>query len=306
MLIASKYEEIYAPEVRDFVHICDKVRPSRCTSLRLVVREADELVSIAGYFFFRLRWPNDFSAWPQAYSRDEIIKMEGTILNALDWQLGGATPWHFLLRFGKAGELDEKTKFTAQYIVERYLQEMKSVRHPPSQIAAAAVGLARRVNGKSAWVRASPSGALHVPAAARHSAVYCVHGRFIVDGFFIFLLGLGRQTAELQKYSQYSEQTLQPVSTELLEVAKRAPHSSLKAVHRKSVFSKKNSADSSMDSAASLLPALAGLVRCSWYMLAMGGRCMVLTGGIVRAIAGPSLWLFTSSKFLEVSKLPFA
>ena len=45
--------------------------------------------------------------------------MEGTILNALDWQLGGATPWHFLLRFAKAGELDEKSRFTAQYIVER-------------------------------------------------------------------------------------------------------------------------------------------------------------------------------------------
>ena len=93
-----------------------------------------------------------------------------------------------------------------------------------------------------------------------------------------FLLGLGRQTAELQKYSQYSEQTLQPVSTELLEVAKRAPHSSLKAVHRKSVLCtvvKKYSADSSMDSAASLLPELAGLVRCSWYMLAMGGWYMV-------------------------------
>jgi hypothetical protein len=32
MLIASKYEEIYAPEVRDFVHICDKVMFSTSAS----------------------------------------------------------------------------------------------------------------------------------------------------------------------------------------------------------------------------------------------------------------------------------
>jgi transcription initiation factor TFIIIB Brf1 subunit/transcription initiation factor TFIIB len=78
--------------------------------------------------------------------------MEGTILNTLDWQLGGATPWHFLQRFSKAGELDDKTKFTAQYIMERHMQEMKSVQHLPSQIAAGAVALARRMNRKSGWV----------------------------------------------------------------------------------------------------------------------------------------------------------
>ena len=32
MLLASKYEEIYAPEVRDFVYITDKVRQcARCS-----------------------------------------------------------------------------------------------------------------------------------------------------------------------------------------------------------------------------------------------------------------------------------
>jgi len=155
MLIASKYEEIYAPEVRDFVYISDK-----------------------------------------AYDRAQILKMEGTILNALDWQLGGATPWHFLLRFGKAGELDEKMKLTATYLMERYMQEMKSVQHLPSKIAAAAVGIARRVNGKSAW------------------------------------------SAELTNHSRYSEEQLQPIQHELLEFARHAPNSSLKAVYRKYSHSK--------------------------------------------------------------------
>jgi cyclin B len=155
MLIASKYEEIYAPEVRDFVYISDK-----------------------------------------AYDRAQILKMEGTILNALDWQLCGATPWHFMLRFNKAGELDEKMRLTANYLMERYLQEMKSVQHLPSKIAAAAVSIARAVHGKSAW---SP---------------------------------------ELSKHARYSEEQLQPIQHELLEFARHAPNSSLKAVYRKYSSSK--------------------------------------------------------------------
>jgi len=80
--------------------------------------------------------------------------------------------------------------------MERYMQEMKSVQHLPSKIAAAAVGIARRVNGKSAW------------------------------------------SAELTKHSRYSEEQLQPIQHELLEFARHAPNSSLKAVYRKYSHSK--------------------------------------------------------------------
>jgi len=150
MLVAAKYEEIYAPEVRDFVYISDK-----------------------------------------AYTREEIIAMEAKILNALDWDLCGATPWNFHHRFCSAGRLDEKTRLTAEYLMERYLQEIKSLHHLPSKVTAGAVSLALRLNGLPTW------------------------------------------NSDLAKYTRYSEDSLRAVQAELLDCAKRAPNSSLKAVFRK-------------------------------------------------------------------------
>jgi hypothetical protein len=80
--------------------------------------------------------------------------MEGKILNVLDWDLNGATACSFHARFCSAGQLDETTKLTAQYLMERYLQEFKSVAHLPSKIAAGAVSLALRINQSPSWVAA--------------------------------------------------------------------------------------------------------------------------------------------------------
>ena len=93
------------------------------------------------------------AARSQAYTREEIIAMEAKILNALDWDLCGATPWNFHHRFCSAGRLDEKTRLTAEYLMERYLQEIKSLHHLPSKVTAGAVSLALRLNGLPTWVR---------------------------------------------------------------------------------------------------------------------------------------------------------
>lgn len=60
MLIASKYEEIYAPEVRDFVYITDK-----------------------------------------AYTKEEILLMEQSILRNIDFNTTFCSPYRFLERFAK-------------------------------------------------------------------------------------------------------------------------------------------------------------------------------------------------------------
>ena len=60
MLIASKYEEIYAPEVRDFVYITDK-----------------------------------------AYTKDEILQMESSILSELDFNICTPSSYRFIERFTK-------------------------------------------------------------------------------------------------------------------------------------------------------------------------------------------------------------
>ena len=70
MLIASKYEEIYAPEVADFVYITDN-----------------------------------------AYSKNEILDMEVTILKTLDFNLGNPLCLHFLRRDSKAGNVSLLKEF---------------------------------------------------------------------------------------------------------------------------------------------------------------------------------------------------
>merc|ERR1712216_578606 len=57
MLLAAKHEEIYPPEIKDFVHVTDR-----------------------------------------AYSREEILEMEVTVLNTLQFQLTTPTPRQFLSR----------------------------------------------------------------------------------------------------------------------------------------------------------------------------------------------------------------
>ena len=111
MLIASKYEEIYAPEVRDFVYITDK-----------------------------------------AYSREQILAMEATMLNTLDFRVSSPTVFVFLNRYLKVAQADTRLTQLATFIVERQLQEYKMLQHLPSKIAAAAVNIAlRTLRGRNAW-----------------------------------------------------------------------------------------------------------------------------------------------------------
>eukprot|EP00914_Ancora_sagittata_P021588 GHVO01042784.1.p1 GENE.GHVO01042784.1~~GHVO01042784.1.p1 ORF type:complete len:411 (+),score=61.90 GHVO01042784.1:137-1369(+) len=104
MLIASKYEEMYAPEVNDFVYITD-----------------------------------------EAYTRNEIIRMEIVILKQLNFELGRPLPLHFLRRNSKAGQVDADRHTLAKYLMELTLVDYECVHHMPSLIAAAALCLSIRL-----------------------------------------------------------------------------------------------------------------------------------------------------------------
>ena len=58
----------------------------------------------------------------KAYSRAEILHMEGVVLNALKFDLTVATPLVFLKRFLKAAKADERVTNLAHYFTERMLQ----------------------------------------------------------------------------------------------------------------------------------------------------------------------------------------
>ena len=101
--IACKYEEIYPPEITDFIRACD------------------------------------------AYSKNEIIKMEKTVLKALDFKLSYPLPLHFLRRFSKAACADSEIHTLAKYLMELGLVEYECASWKPSLLAAASLYLTLQI-----------------------------------------------------------------------------------------------------------------------------------------------------------------
>ncbi|EED92800.1 hypothetical protein THAPSDRAFT_33883 [Thalassiosira pseudonana CCMP1335] len=110
LLIASKYEEIYPPELRDLVYICDR-----------------------------------------AYSKNEILEMEEIILKSLEYQITIPSAHAFLVRYLKAAHADKKIVQLSCFILDGTLQSYNMLHYLPSQLAAAAVFIARRTVGRNAW-----------------------------------------------------------------------------------------------------------------------------------------------------------
>jgi len=108
MLIASKYEEIYAPECNDFVYIADG-----------------------------------------AYTKQQILLMEQTMLNTLNFNITHPSPLHFLRRYSKAGGSDYSLHTLCKYLIEMVLIDIKFLKYAPSLLAAASVYLGRAMIGKS-------------------------------------------------------------------------------------------------------------------------------------------------------------
>jgi len=111
MLIAAKFEEIYPPEVRDFVYITDN-----------------------------------------AYTKDEILTMEVTMLTMLKFVLCYPTVAHFFERYRRVNCCSEEHHHLMQYVLELTLPELKMLRYPPSHLAAAAALLSNMLlNQQPAW-----------------------------------------------------------------------------------------------------------------------------------------------------------
>mmetsp|Transcript_3134 Transcript_3134/g.5830 ORF Transcript_3134/g.5830 Transcript_3134/m.5830 type:complete len:383 (+) Transcript_3134:182-1330(+) len=110
LLIASKYEEIYPPELRDLVYICD-----------------------------------------HAYRKEQILQMEETILKCLEYKITIPSAHAFLVRYLKAAHADRKIVQLSCFILDGTLQSYNLLHYLPSQLAAAAVLIARKTVGRNAW-----------------------------------------------------------------------------------------------------------------------------------------------------------
>ncbi|KAI4305888.1 hypothetical protein L6164_029220 [Bauhinia variegata] len=153
MLIACKYEEIWAPEVNDFV----------CISYN-------------------------------AYSREQVLMMEKTILGKLDWYLTVPTPYVFLSRYIKASTpSDEEMENTVFFLAELSLMHYPTVvLYCPSLIAASAVYATRCTLGRSPF-----------------------------------------WTETLRHYTGYSEDQLRECAKLMVSLHSAAPQSKLRAVYKK-------------------------------------------------------------------------
>jgi cyclin B len=107
MLIAAKFEEIYPPEIRDFVYITDK-----------------------------------------AYSKEDILQMEVSMLTTLEFNLRVPTAIHFLDRFTRVSECPESHKSLVQYVLELTLPDIRFLHYSPSHLAAAALFLSNKLMKK--------------------------------------------------------------------------------------------------------------------------------------------------------------
>ncbi|KAF3322217.1 G2/mitotic-specific cyclin S13-7-like isoform X1 [Carex littledalei] len=89
------------------------------------------------------------------YTREEILGMEKTILNKLEWYLTVPTAYMFLVRFVKVAKADQELEHMIYFLAELGLMQYDLIKYCPSIVAASAVYTACCTLGKSRlWTNA--------------------------------------------------------------------------------------------------------------------------------------------------------
>ena len=86
-----------------------------------------------------------------SYSPMQIIEMEEKILKTLEYNITIPSAHAFLVRFLKAAHADKRIVQLSCYILDGTLQSFNLMHYLPSQLAAAAVFIARRTVGRNSW-----------------------------------------------------------------------------------------------------------------------------------------------------------
>jgi len=86
-----------------------------------------------------------------AYSKTDILKMEEIMLKALNYQITIPSAHAFLVRYLKAAHADKRIVQLSSYLLDGTLQSYNLLHYLPSQLAAAAVLIARRCVGRNSW-----------------------------------------------------------------------------------------------------------------------------------------------------------
>lgn len=85
------------------------------------------------------------------FTEEEILSAERFVLAALNYDLSYPNPMNFLRRISKADNYDIQTRTLGKYLLEIGCLDHRFLAHPPSQIAAASMYLARLVLESGPW-----------------------------------------------------------------------------------------------------------------------------------------------------------
>lgn len=86
------------------------------------------------------------------FTEEEILSAERFVLAALNYDLSYPNPMNFLRRISKADNYDIQTRTLGKYLLEIGCLDHRFIAYPPSQVAAAAMYLARLVLDRGPWV----------------------------------------------------------------------------------------------------------------------------------------------------------
>lgn len=150
------------------VHLKFKLRPEtlylavnlidRYIACAFIPKHNLQLVGIASLYiaakYEEIRPPplkNFLYVTDDAYDKEELIEMEGKIVNSLKFKLTVPTARFFFERFGRTSRLTDKGMSLGYFVLDSMLTDFKVMRHVPSLLAMAAVFIACRVESREGW-----------------------------------------------------------------------------------------------------------------------------------------------------------
>ena len=130
MELACKFEELYAPEIRELIYLTDNT-----------------------------------------YSTTDFLAMELRMLEVLNYTLSVPTAYRFYERYARLAQLDQRSTFLGEFLLELSLLDTAIVKYKPSLVAAAGVYLARKMTDPTAvWGAGLTAATLHSDSEVRPCA----------------------------------------------------------------------------------------------------------------------------------------
>jgi cyclin B len=148
------------------VHMKYKLRPEtlhltvnlidRFLSRTTVARKRLQLIGVVAMFIaskFEEISPPELHDWvfitDKAYTKEDVISMECTMLTTLGFQVMAPTCLHFFTILEKANACDAVQRDVAEYILELGLLDLHMLRYSPSHMVAAALLLSNELSRRS-------------------------------------------------------------------------------------------------------------------------------------------------------------